>query len=598
MKNIFNTSFIICAIMLIAISCNKDIEIEKKSNNKLVFSASYNIDTKAHWNDENGKQNIFEWDATTTANANLITTVFDNNSIKNWGDNKPYSFVTITPDSKNSKFAQLSSISNVGNFSSGDKTYSFAPVKEDKIVKTTDGISITFDMPNNFIQSDSYKLDELKDYSYIHSETNLIDNEGTLTSEQSSFNAIPAVLRYSIVNDFDSESIYFKRIEMIAIDETTNDTIAIFPNQLIYSANKNSIKIKETSNTSNYHKIISATASAEKLVNPNETHCYFSYVLPNDDVNKFNNVKFKFTIYAKKKSDNKDYYYTLERDITEKLYTATGEKRFLSGKIYTLSFNLKSMTENIVKTAYANGDYILYQKSTKTNPFTIIFTGDGYLESHFAYGGKFDKDVNEAIEAMFSFEPYKSLKDYFTIYKIAFYSNEAGASYKDKTTKDTYFKSVLTGNGSTGISCDYNKVFESCKKISGVTDENIFNGASCVIINEDYYAGTCMSQVGFFEDPTTNKIERIVSRCVAMSTVPRTNHASTAFANTVLHELGGHGIGRLADEYTTNDGNITETFIKQMDKWQGYNFYLNVSHTPDNNSVPWKHFLINQIIPM
>ena len=60
------------------------------------------------------------------------------------------------------------------------------------------------------------------------------------------------------------------------------------------------------------------------------------------------------------------------------------------------------------------------------------------------------------------------------------------------------------------------------------------------------------------------------------------------------HEAGGHGFGRLADEYVTSankDKTITDSEKTSLQNWVKYGFYPNVDLTSDLNNIKWKHFV-------
>ncbi len=232
-------------------------------------------------------------------------------------------------------------------------------------------------------------------------------------------------------------------------------------------------------------------------------------------------------------------------------------------------------------TAYGDGSYKLYLESKKVNPCILVFTGDGYTKEHFNYGGLFDQNLDRAIEAFFSVEPYKTYKEYFTVYKVAAYSDEAGATITSKhINKKTAFKTVIEGGNSTGISCDYDKAFEYAKKIPNITEEVLYNSGVAVIINEDIYAGTCYTVVSGGK-----------GKCVGMIPVSTgSGNQMTKFENVVIHEFGGHGFGRLADEYVNYNSELPESKKQNLATWQSWGYSLNVSSTANRNEVPWKRF--------
>ena len=232
------------------------------------------------------------------------------------------------------------------------------------------------------------------------------------------------------------------------------------------------------------------------------------------------------------------------------------------------------------KDAYADGDYTIYMKSTKASPATLFFTGDGYLAEHFKYGGQFDQDIDTAIEAFFAVEPYKSYREYFTVYKIAAYSNQTGiTNLKENDRRDTRFRLEWEGDGSTGINIPDSgeSVYALCKTIEGIEDRHFRNGAIGIISNADIYAGTCLMSID--------------GRSIAMIPYLRNSkNASTSFPNVIRHEMGGHGFGRLADEYQNYDERIPDYFKENLLYWQSRGGQRNVSVYPLQSDSYWSHF--------
>jgi hypothetical protein len=248
----------------------------------------------------------------------------------------------------------------------------------------------------------------------------------------------------------------------------------------------------------------------------------------------------------------------------------------------------KGITESSVysfttsaKDAYADGDYTIYMKSTKASPATLFFTGDGYLAEHFKYGGQFDTDIDTAIEAFFAVEPYKTYREYFTVYKIAAYSNQTGiTNLATNDRRDTRFRLQWEGGNSTGIDIPDGgeSVFKLCKTIEGITDLHLMNGAVGIISNADVYAGTCM----MYGDGMS----------IAMIPYLReSKNSSTTFANVVSHEMGGHGFGRLGDEYQNFAERIPDPEKELLLLWQAEGYQKNVSVYPQQSESPWSNFI-------
>lgn len=231
--------------------------------------------------------------------------------------------------------------------------------------------------------------------------------------------------------------------------------------------------------------------------------------------------------------------------------------------------------------AYADGEISRWQTETAGAPLPVhlIFMGDGFVADDYVAGGAFDKTVETAVEAFFSVEPYPTYRDYFRISTVAVYSQERGATVlKDMSgckaqTRNTAFSATLEGGNSTGTSCDYEKVFSYAQKVPGVTDASLKNTTVLLLINLDVYAGTCMMEM----------TGRSVSMCPM---------GKSSFEAVVSHEGGGHGFGRLLDEYRYYDSQLPADRQSQITYWRATDPYYgyNISLTNDRSQVHWKQY--------
>ena len=232
--------------------------------------------------------------------------------------------------------------------------------------------------------------------------------------------------------------------------------------------------------------------------------------------------------------------------------------------------------------AYSDGQTTIWQQESAGTPMPVhlIFTGDGFIAEDYTEGGAFDQAVETAIDAFFSVEPFKSYRSYFRISTVAAHSEERGATVEKAMTgspaqkRNTIFNCVLEGGSSTGITCNADKVFAYAKKVPGVTEEVLKNTTVIVIINLDVYAGTCIMYMD--------------GRSVSMCPTGR-----NSFGKVVSHEGGGHGFGRLLDEYRYYKESLPAQESSQITGWRAVDPYYayNISLTNDPSKVHWGHYL-------
>ncbi|MCE5320707.1 MAG: M64 family metallo-endopeptidase [Bacteroidales bacterium] len=259
-----------------------------------------------------------------------------------------------------------------------------------------------------------------------------------------------------------------------------------------------------------------------------------------------------------------------------------------SGKSVSQIFTFTTGTNG----GYTDGEYrVAFNNVSGANPNEIIFLGDGYTVEDYVDGGKFDQDMTTGINAFFNVEPYKSYKSYFKVYKVAAYSQDSGVTQLDKSiAKKTAFNTVFKGGSS--MDADEFIVFKYAAKVPGMewtnsyaTEANQISGKLqntlvVLVVNQDRYAGTNWS----WSD----------GKAISICPVSTSTKAGINFKNVINHEAGGHGFGRLADEYISSENSgktIPEDSKTNFKAWVTYGFYPNVDVTNDQLLLRWKHFL-------
>jgi hypothetical protein len=274
----------------------------------------------------------------------------------------------------------------------------------------------------------------------------------------------------------------------------------------------------------------------------------------------------------------KDSVYNLPAylDANKKYYWRVSASDAYGGVSTSSVYNLTTG----IKRSYFDAEFKVAQNNSKGSvPNEILFLGDGYISEDYEEGGLFDRDIDLGIEHFFSLEPYKSYREYFKIYKQAGYSRDSGVKQTDKSiNKNTKFGTDFLGGSSMSTNTDL--AFEFARMIPGVDNNKLKNMLIIMVVNENRYAGTCW----IWSDG------KAVAICpVSKSTTPGSN-----YRNLVMHEAGGHGFGRLADEYVSsaNSGKtLPEEDKVKFNNFAKAGFYPNVDLTGDYVTVKWKHFI-------
>lgn len=236
------------------------------------------------------------------------------------------------------------------------------------------------------------------------------------------------------------------------------------------------------------------------------------------------------------------------------------------------------------KEFYESADYsqdgrvVTIQRASVGAGIDIVLMGDGYSDRLIA-DGTYDDVMHRTMEVFFAEEPYKSFRDYFNVHYVTVVSQnevfEEGAS----TALDSYF-----GDG-TSIVGDTDKVLEYSMNVLEV--DKMDDATVIVVLNSANYAGTCYMGM-------SNELAGDYANGLTVSFCPTAEDNAT-FAQIVQHEAGGHGFGKLGDEYKSMfAGEIPDWEIDGLVAMGLYGWYRNVDYVNDVSLVKWSHFLADE----
>lgn len=213
------------------------------------------------------------------------------------------------------------------------------------------------------------------------------------------------------------------------------------------------------------------------------------------------------------------------------------------------------------------------QEASVGNGADIIIMGDGFASDQFEKDGKYERMIMKAYEDFFSVEPYKSLKQYFNVYCINAVSDENhdAEPYFDQWgaqngavngSASTVFNTRFTP-GATNISGNNAEVLnyatQALRAKGGkggkeCTDEYEISvrankALMIVMTNVHCHAGTCTMAWTYNSD---------FGAAYSIAYTALGNNSDEQCRWTTIHEAGGHGFGKLADEY---EGYIYTTFV-------------------------------------
>ncbi len=222
-----------------------------------------------------------------------------------------------------------------------------------------------------------------------------------------------------------------------------------------------------------------------------------------------------------------------------------------------------------------DGKVTTVQTATVGNGVDLILMGDAYSDRQIA-DGTYRAAMDKAIEAMFSEEPYKSHRNMFNIYVVDVVSLTEGYDHGGQALS-TFF------GGGTYVGGDDNLVMEYT--LNAISEERLDEALMVVMMNRDYYAGTCWMYYPSSGDYGNGP---------SVAYFPTSSDEAT-FNGLMLHEAGGHGFAKLEDEYAYEYmGAYPKSEVAQRRTLEGYGWWKNTDLTNDVNIVKWSHFLVDE----
>ena len=198
------------------------------------------------------------------------------------------------------------------------------------------------------------------------------------------------------------------------------------------------------------------------------------------------------------------------------------------------------------------------QKATIGKGYNIVLMGIGFPEDYIR-SGAYDRLMKRSHRYLFSMEPMNSLRAYFNVYAVR--------SKEKETLLNTFAKGFGIRENESKIEPDH-RVLAIAASVPGFKKENTVIG---VIVNAKNFSG--YTSMG---DPVL---------AYAYSSL---SSDSLDFRRIIIHETVGHGIGKLADEYSLMSSCSSKDYIAGGNE---KNWWMNVSLTNDPEKVPWAEFL-------
>ena len=232
---------------------------------------------------------------------------------------------------------------------------------------------------------------------------------------------------------------------------------------------------------------------------------------------------------------------------------------------------------------YGEDQWLTLQKATKGKKggINIVLLGDGYDAKSIA-DGSYLKTMKQEMEYFFGLEPYTTYRGYFNVYTAFPLSTESGVGTVN-TIRYNRFNTTFTGG--VKLKADYDEIFAYALNAPTVTKENLNQTLIIMVPNTTEYGG--MTQMW--------------TSGAAIAFCPLSTYSYPLDTRGVVqHEAGGHGFGKLGDEYIYHNAFIDNCHCMDgCDHGSAFNMYKrlgwyeNLSFTGKMQSVPWSHLIFD-----
>ena len=231
---------------------------------------------------------------------------------------------------------------------------------------------------------------------------------------------------------------------------------------------------------------------------------------------------------------------------------------------------------------YGEDEWLTLQKATRGNTggINIVILGDGYDAKNIS-DGDYLANIQQEVEYFFGIEPYTTYRDYFNVYTAFPLSTETGVGTVN-TIRYNRFNTTYTGG--VGLRADYDEIFDYSLNAPTVTEQNLNQTLIIIVPNSTDHGATCQKGAA---GPATAR-------------GPQSTYGYPLDSRGVIqHEAGGHGFGKLGDEYIYHNEFIDFCgcsccgHVDAINWAKGLGWYDNLSLTGKMHEVPWSHLIFD-----
>jgi hypothetical protein len=242
-------------------------------------------------------------------------------------------------------------------------------------------------------------------------------------------------------------------------------------------------------------------------------------------------------------------------------------------------YSIYSTVRQLNSTEYREDQtFVLQQASAEApNEIPIFIVGEGYTAEEIV-SGQYLADMREQMEHLFSCEPYKTYRDYFTVSTAIACSPEHGLDGRTRFNSGIdYYNGIFY--------TDERRVWEYAESHAQSINGGSHSRALVVMLIN---TSQCLNTVKFDDD---GYALAILGK--STDTYPFSQH------ELVLRDVGGRAFGHLASEATNHFTFLKACTCPGCRGWEEYlrgrtlGWYENVSLSSKMSEAPWAHLIFH-----
>lgn len=259
-------------------------------------------------------------------------------------------------------------------------------------------------------------------------------------------------------------------------------------------------------------------------------------------------------------------------------------------------------------------DVTLYKRHTKGKVgVPLVILSDGFVESELP---TFKQRAKECYDFLFTVEPYKTYADYFDAYILGVPSEESGISVTDGNGNiikyvNSFFETSWGASSYSDMKANADKVWDMTYLCPLDENQSYTQIPVALLVNDTRYGGMCWSYssgksyciipyahegrtIGWsyptYQASSDEDGDMVVQKTPS-SVYSELGTSRGDWKNTFIHEFGGHGFGRLGDEYWSGTPSSFKYWTSSTISAHNWSVPMKLNLSANYNSVPWQDFL-------